>query len=78
MLALVIVGCGGGAHGTRQSPLTRPADLRITYHHSDGTVPPPYHAEWTLDVRADETATLAYALGYSTTPRTSSAWPPLR
>ena len=59
----VLAGCGGG--GSSEAPARRPADFHATFEHVDGTTPPPFHIEWSLDVKPDGQAELVYVPGYS-------------
>ncbi len=49
-LVALLAGCGGGSDEPSGS---RPDDFAFTFVHADGSVPPPFHAEWTVEVGAD-------------------------
>lgn len=57
-LGISALGCGGA------DPGERPADFAITVEHVDGSVPPPAHTEWTLEVDAAGRGTIAYLPDY--------------
>src|SRR5690554_31851 len=63
-------GCGGddpnepASTTSTTAPSARPADFAITVEHTDGTVAPPYHDEWTLAIEAGGQATLTYVPDY--------------
>jgi hypothetical protein len=43
---------------------TRPADFTVTYNWREGSVAPPYHYEYTINVAPDGAVTLTYTPGY--------------
>lgn len=53
-------GCGGDEPG----PVTAPEDFAITIEHSDGSVAPPAHVQWRLEVDETGQGTLAYTPDY--------------
>lgn len=42
----------------------RPDDFALTFEHVDGSVPPPGHQEWIVEVAADGSGTLEYLPDY--------------
>ena len=42
----------------------RPDDFAFKFQHVDGSVPPPYHAEWSVEVDADGSGTATYVPDY--------------
>lgn len=56
--SVLLLGCGGNA------PNKRPADFSLTVSHKSGSVPPPYHIEWTLDVRPGGRGEIEYLPDY--------------
>ena len=53
-LLALLAGCGDGGDDTT----TTPADFAISVDHADGSVPPPHHAVWRLEV--DDAPCIAY------------------
>jgi hypothetical protein len=45
-------------------PNQRPADFTAEYYWAEGSLPPPYHYEYTIAVAADGTVTLTYVPDY--------------
>jgi hypothetical protein len=45
-------------------PTTRPADFAVRYDWAEGSLPPPYHYEYTIDIAADGAVTLTYVPDY--------------
>ncbi len=43
----------------------RPADFTVSYTWAEGSLPPPYHYTYTIDVAADGTVTLTYTPDYA-------------
>src|SRR5690242_15643215 len=52
------------ASPTIDAPTERPADFTASYHWAEGSLPPPFHYEYTIDVAADGTVTLTYVPDY--------------
>src|SRR5687768_8853812 len=46
LLCLLLLFSFGCATSTEMKP--RPADFRVQYHWSEGSLPPPYHSEYTI------------------------------
>ena len=62
-LTLALTACGGGdSTGPSES---RPDDFAFTFVHADGSVPPPFHAEWTVKVDADGAGLATFTPDYS-------------
>jgi hypothetical protein len=59
-LLALLAGCGDGGDDTT----TAPADFAITVDHADGSVPPPHHAVWRLEVDDAGQGVLAYTPDY--------------
>lgn len=59
-LLALLAGCGDGGDDTT----TTPADFAISVDHADGSVPPPHHAVWRLEVDDTGQGVLAYTPGY--------------
>ena len=58
LTVLALAGCGGDA-----APEQRPEAFAIEFRHANGTLPPPYHREWS--VRADaESGRVEYVPDY--------------
>ncbi|MFN8149618.1 MAG: hypothetical protein U0R24_00630 [Solirubrobacterales bacterium] len=67
-LALVLAalaGCGDDGGETTGPSASRPDDFAFTFAHTDGSVPPPYHAEWSVEVRPDGSGKATYTPDYS-------------
>jgi hypothetical protein len=45
-------------------PNERPADFTVEYYWAEGSLPPPYHYEYTISVAADGAVTLTYIPDY--------------
>ena len=45
-------------------PAARPADFQVTYDWDNGSLPPPYHYEYTLTAGPGEQGSLRYVPGY--------------
>ncbi|MFV9507170.1 MAG: hypothetical protein AB4911_21680 [Oscillochloridaceae bacterium umkhey_bin13] len=58
-LTILLAGCGSSASQGA------PNDLLITYQWRDGTVPPPYHYQYTIQIQADGQGTIVMIPGYS-------------
>lgn len=56
--AFALAGCGGGASDSR------PDDFAFTFAHSDGSVAPPNHVEWTVVVDPDGGGRATYTPDY--------------
>jgi hypothetical protein len=59
-LLALLAGCGDGGDDTT----TTPADFAISVDHADGSVPPPHHAVWRLEVDDTGQGVLAYTPDY--------------
>lgn len=59
--ALALAGCGGGSADPADS---RPDDFAFTFAHSDGSVAPPAHIEWTVVVGPDGDGRATYTPDY--------------
>lgn len=59
MLVVTLVGCGATV------PEQRPADFALTYNWIAGSMPPPYHYEYTIDIAADGGGTIKFQPDYS-------------
>lgn len=59
--ALAACDDGGGSDPSD----SRPDDFAFTFVHSDGSVPPPFHAEWTVRLEADGSGSAAFTPDYS-------------
>lgn len=59
LMLILLAGCGGGNEGADP-----PDDFAITVDYADGSVPPPFHVEWTLTVDRDGQGTLDYTPDY--------------
>lgn len=62
LLCALLGGCGGsgGSGDSSDAPADRPDDFAISFHHSDGSVAPPYHAEYTIEVDSDGSGRATY------------------
>lgn len=54
--------CGGDSD---EPSGARPADFAFTVVHADGTVAPPFHAEWAVEVRADGSGRATFTPDYA-------------
>lgn len=59
-LLALLAGCGEGDDDTT----TTPPDFAITVDHADGSVPPPHHAVWRLEVDDTGQGVLVYTPDY--------------
>lgn len=59
-LLALLAGCGEGDDDTTMAP----ADFAITVDHADGSVPPPHHAVWRLEVDGTGQGVLVYTPDY--------------
>jgi len=59
-LLALLAGCGEGDDDTTMAP----ADFAITVDHADGSVPPPHHAVWRLEVDDTGQGVLVYTPDY--------------
>lgn len=62
---LAVGGCGGSDEETTAPSSSRPDDFAFTFAHSDGSVPPPHHAEWSIEVRPDGSGKATFTPDYS-------------
>jgi hypothetical protein len=63
LLFIIGVGCS-------QSIPSKPSDFSFEYNWSEGTIPPPYHYEYTIKVEKDGSGTLMYRPDYSENSKT--------
>jgi hypothetical protein len=66
VLALLLGACGDDDGGL--DPDVRPVDLSVDYSWYEGSVAPPYHYEFDIDVRADGSGTIRYRPDYGSEP----------
>ena len=66
LVVLLIGGCGDDDAGF--DPEVRPADLAVEYSWYEGSVAPPYHYEFDIEVRADGSGTIRYRPDYGSDP----------
>ncbi len=64
LAAVAVAGCGSGG-SSDDPPESRPDDFAFTVVHSDGSVAPPYHAEWSVEVDAEGNGLATYTPDYS-------------
>lgn len=62
LAAALGAGCGSGG-----APSERPQAFSLMFSHYDGSVPPPYHAEWMVTVAPDRRARVIYIPDYEGT-----------
>lgn len=61
ILLLVLSNCSFGA----SMPATPPADFSLYYEWQEGSVPPPYHYEYTITVEPPNSGTIVYLPDYA-------------
>lgn len=61
LAAFALAGCGGGSG---DPPDTRPDDFAFEFAHSDGSVAPPDHVEWTVAVDPEGGGRATYTPDY--------------
>jgi hypothetical protein len=52
LLIALLIGCST-ASSTRNAPATRPDDFSVEYEWHEGSLPPPYHYEYTITIKPD-------------------------
>lgn len=56
---------------TMLSPVAHTGALSLTLYYSNGSLPPPYHFHYRVEIDTDGRAELAYTRGYEGPPRTA-------
>ncbi len=64
LLGLTTATLACAAFGGRAAPATRPADFSVTYNWYEGSLPPPYHYEYTVSIDADGAGQVVYTPNY--------------
>ncbi len=54
------------------SPIAVAGNLSLTLYFSNGSLPPPHHFHYRIDIDAEGAAELAYTRGYTNPPRTAT------
>ena len=70
-LLLCLIACGGSA-----MPALVPDDFSVVYDWREGSLPPPYHNEYTITIQHDGQSTITYWPDYPSdiTPKWSETW----
>lgn len=58
----LLAGCGGSGDDDEKG---MPADFELRFEHYDGTVAPPHHREWTIELDAGGNGTVRYVPDYA-------------
>lgn len=65
--ALLLLGLLTGC-SSNSAPAERPADFRVAYAWREGSLPPPYHYEYTITIRPDGSGEMVMVPDYPSSP----------